>query len=177
VSRWPQALAVSRHACASSSGAECVQYESCRVKDVTTALLRRAARAKITDFGLARRFARHETHASGVASGTPFYMAPELLAKNRLHKASDVYSFGVMMWELIMGTLVYVRPCASAFRMPPMRRRAGSTSAACILLMHARGCRRAPWGLRTRLCGACVMRFRHQGWERCGNAVGSVVHA
>lgn len=51
-------------------------------------------RAKVADFGLATKRTRN-------VSGTPFWMAPELLrGDSRNTAASDVYSFGVILYEV-----------------------------------------------------------------------------
>ncbi|KXZ52951.1 hypothetical protein GPECTOR_8g325 [Gonium pectorale] len=59
--------------------------------------------AKVCDFGLSVRMGEGQTHASNRWQGTPFYMAPELLALGRVSKAADVYSFGVVLLELVCG--------------------------------------------------------------------------
>ncbi len=52
-------------------------------------------RAKITDFGLSAK------KKSTGASGTPYWMAPELLRKDSMNTAeSDVFSFGIILYEL-----------------------------------------------------------------------------
>jgi serine/threonine protein kinase len=63
---------------------------------------------KVTDFGLAQGLHTNRPHASGVRHGTRFYTAQEVVREHQLHMASDVYAFGVIMWELMMGCLVYV---------------------------------------------------------------------
>jgi eukaryotic-like serine/threonine-protein kinase len=94
------------------------------------------ARAKVTDFGLAKQRAdAGSTHAShlGVRGSYP-YMDPRLLAwetaggaasptgaggvvAGSLRKSSDVYSAGVMLWELATGR----RPYADALGGGDMR--------------------------------------------------------
>jgi serine/threonine protein kinase len=69
--------------------------------------------AKVADFGMSTRLQAEQTHASGVTCGTLFYMAPEVRESHKLHPESDAYSYGVMMWELMMGCLVYYSSCAA----------------------------------------------------------------
>jgi serine/threonine protein kinase len=51
-------------------------------------------RAKVSDFGLSKK------RKSGL-SGTPYWMAPELLEGGDVSIASDIYAFGVTVWELM----------------------------------------------------------------------------
>lgn len=95
-----------------------VQFESSAFSSVQEALscqpINENCAAKITDFGVAMRMQHSKSYKSNTYVGTPFYIAPEVLRKHRLHKSSDVYSFGVIMWELIMGCPVYINRCAPA---------------------------------------------------------------
>ena len=43
-----------------------------------------------------------------LATGTPFYCAPELTQHHRLLRESDVFSYGVIMWGLANGCTPYV---------------------------------------------------------------------
>jgi len=73
--------------------------------------------AVITDFGLAQRpRTALNTIQSGIAGGTPDYMAPELWRGEKASSASDVYALGVILYELAAGR----RPFAS--EVPPDER-------------------------------------------------------
>src|SRR5688572_27932376 len=58
------------------------------------------------DFGIARACASTDLTRTGMAMGTPYYMAPEqwLSAKNADARA-DQYSLGVVLYELLTGLL------------------------------------------------------------------------
>ncbi|ELP94552.1 serine/threonine protein kinase HT1, putative [Entamoeba invadens IP1] len=56
--------------------------------------------AKLTDFGASRNInmlMTNMTFTKGI--GTPKYMAPEVLNKEKYKKAADVYSFAITMYE------------------------------------------------------------------------------
>jgi serine/threonine-protein kinase len=69
----------------------------------------RTGRAKVLDFGLAKRFAQDELGATtslaqtktGVLIGTPYYMSPEQVLGREVDHRSDIFSFGVVLYELI----------------------------------------------------------------------------
>jgi serine/threonine protein kinase len=56
--------------------------------------------AKLTDFGFSQALGADRTHVSNFSSGTPYYVAPEVVLHHRLTTASDIYSLGVLMWEV-----------------------------------------------------------------------------
>jgi len=53
---------------------------------------------KICDFGLSKTKAIH--YAMTGQTGTPGYMAPEIIASQKYTEKVDVYSFGIIFWEL-----------------------------------------------------------------------------
>jgi serine/threonine-protein kinase len=60
--------------------------------------------ARVIDFGLAH-FTNQESSFDGrVLSGTPDYLAPELVQGEAPSVASDIYSVGVVLYELLTGT-------------------------------------------------------------------------
>mmetsp|Transcript_35563 Transcript_35563/g.83077 ORF Transcript_35563/g.83077 Transcript_35563/m.83077 type:complete len:1097 (-) Transcript_35563:91-3381(-) len=62
--------------------------------------------AKLTDFGFGRRGLQSDgTWSFGYPTGTPGYVAPEILAKEEYDERADLYSFGVLIWVLLTGGL------------------------------------------------------------------------
>lgn len=69
-------------------------------------LVNREGQLKILDFGIAKT-AKKQTK-TGVALGTPHYMAPEqCLGKADVTHKVDVYAIGVMFWEFLSGKLPF----------------------------------------------------------------------
>jgi serine/threonine-protein kinase len=58
--------------------------------------------AKIMDFGLVR-FGDSNMTATGMAMGSPAYMAPEQLRGEKADSRSDVFSLGAVYYELVSG--------------------------------------------------------------------------
>lgn len=59
----------------------------------------------IIDFGLARQAIEgHTAVEDGMISGTPEYMAPEILAGAPLSTSSEIYSVGIIVYEMLTGT-------------------------------------------------------------------------
>jgi uncharacterized RDD family membrane protein YckC len=69
-------------------------------------LLDEAGSAKLSDFGLAQRNLTREKSFAGL-SGTPKYMAPELLNGARSSVASDMYALGITLYELTLAKYPY----------------------------------------------------------------------
>ncbi len=65
---------------------------------------------KLLDFGIAKlvgdEWAQHKT-ATGMAVGTPSYMAPEQCRGKKVGFLVDIYSFGVVVHELLTGKVVF----------------------------------------------------------------------
>lgn len=59
------------------------------------------SRAKIVDFGLARKYARGEMMTS--FAGTPFNMAPEIIKGRLYDEKVDIYSAGTVLYEMLFG--------------------------------------------------------------------------
>lgn len=61
---------------------------------------------KLTDFGIAREWIPN-TDNSNETSGTPGYMAPEVMCKNNHGIAADYFAVGVIAWECMFGRRPY----------------------------------------------------------------------
>lgn len=77
----------------------------------TNVLIGPAFRIAVADLGLARILDRPRKDSLGTVSGTPAYMAPEIILGSvvpaGMHDRADVYSLGVMAYELLTGQLPF----------------------------------------------------------------------
>lgn len=78
-------------------------------RDVKTEnmLLDTSRHVKIADFGVARVEASNPKDMTG-DTGTPGYMAPEILDGKPYSKKCDVYSFGICLWEVYCCDMPYL---------------------------------------------------------------------
>ncbi|HEX5617277.1 MAG TPA: protein kinase [Solirubrobacteraceae bacterium] len=68
-------------------------------------LLTRTGAVKIADFGIAKAYynATVQFSATGMAIGTPTYMAPEQATSSKVGPYTDLYALGVMVYEMLSG--------------------------------------------------------------------------
>lgn len=59
---------------------------------------------RVGDFGLSRPF---ENENKWYSSGTPAYMAPEVMCRQNHGVSSDFYGLGVILYELMLKKLPY----------------------------------------------------------------------
>ncbi|MCO5574235.1 hypothetical protein L7F22_028017 [Adiantum nelumboides] len=78
---------------------DCVLHRDVKAANV---LLTEKLEPRLSDFGLARLI-RHDEMVSMTAAGTPGYVAPELVYRERATEKVDVYSFGVLALEVACG--------------------------------------------------------------------------
>ena len=70
-------------------------------------LLTPDGQAKITDFGLATLNDRTRITKTGVALGTPGYMAPEQARGETVDRRADIWALGVVLYEMLSGRLPF----------------------------------------------------------------------
>src|SRR5262249_9783634 len=75
-------------------------------------------RVKILDFGLARALEESSVNltSSGVALGTPAYMAPEQASGDPVDARTDLFSLGCVLYQITTGTLPFAgKPMLAIF--------------------------------------------------------------
>ena len=70
-------------------------------------LVDRSRRVKLTDFGIARIAADPSLTQTGLVTGSPAYLAPEVAAGARGNEAVDVWSLGATMFHVLSGRPPY----------------------------------------------------------------------
>jgi serine/threonine-protein kinase len=61
----------------------------------------------LMDFGIAKLLGGSSLTATGVAVGTPSYMAPEQWRGGDIDARTDIYALGVMLYEMLTGRLPF----------------------------------------------------------------------
>ncbi len=64
--------------------------------------------AKLADFGVARADGDHPLTSTGLVTGSPAYLAPEVAVGERATSASDVWAFGATAYYLATGLPPYI---------------------------------------------------------------------
>jgi len=77
--------------------AECILHRDLKTANV---FLTASGDIKLGDFGLSRTLSTY-THFATSVVGTPYYMAPEVLASESYAHAADCWSLGVILFELL----------------------------------------------------------------------------
>jgi serine/threonine-protein kinase len=72
-------------------------------------MLSKAGEVKLMDFGIARDQLLGDLTRTGLAVGTPSYMAPEILRGEKADALSDLYSLGVTLYECASGKRPFAR--------------------------------------------------------------------
>ncbi|MCW2867423.1 MAG: protein kinase, partial [Marmoricola sp.] len=70
-------------------------------------LVDRSGRAKLTDFGIARIATDAALTQTGMVTGSPAYLAPEVATGGRGEEPSDVWSLGATLFHLLAGRPPY----------------------------------------------------------------------
>jgi hypothetical protein len=66
-------------------------------------LLEGGARVRLVDFGIAGFKRKIRSERGGIITGTPGYMAPEVLRGKPAGPRSDLFSVGAVLWEMLVG--------------------------------------------------------------------------
>ena len=84
-------------------------------------LVTKDARAKVTDFGIARALSESGITESDTVWGSPLYFSPEQAAGEPPAPSSDVYSIGITMYEMLAGSPPFQAEKPAALALMHMR--------------------------------------------------------
>jgi eukaryotic-like serine/threonine-protein kinase len=103
----PEFLKIAKQMCDALAAAHAQHVIHCDIKPGNI-MLSASGQVKVLDFGIARlRHRADETVALNapeqLPSGTPGYMAPELLLNQHVDERADIFSLGVVFYELLTG--------------------------------------------------------------------------
>ena len=80
-------------------------------------MLTPAGQVKILDFGVAKQILHSDddqtVDSAGMVSGTPAYMAPEILLKKATDGRADIFSLGIVFYETLTGRHPFRADCFS----------------------------------------------------------------
>lgn len=96
------ALAVGRDVCAALAAVHGAGFVHRDIK-ARNVMREQNARIVLMDFGAGREAVTEPSARRSDMTGTPLYMAPELLAGTPASACSDVYSVGVLLYHLVTG--------------------------------------------------------------------------
>jgi len=84
---------------------------------------RNAREPKLLDFGLAHTLSDARLTRSGLAMGTPLYMAPEQARGDSVGPAADVWSMGVVLYECLAGCMPFQDKSPATYAAPGLASR------------------------------------------------------